>query len=370
MRHSAPTRSPAVNWQVRFKPEKMLEASSSVPASNPALPPTDTLYHTDTTLFSFDGASLIAIVGNSDSSETQPSVHTPIWKSGEFALAFNKTIFHPFGGGQDSDSGTVELSHPDHDVVYHVREARMDRTTGVIWHYGSFAPRVTDSQQLLVSAPAPADWHEHAQLRLAINPTRRIRNARLHSAGHLIDLAVMDVGLMSAPGSESSMGGFAAGKGSHLEGQCWVEYEGKVPDGWSAGASGAAGGPDASLQTPKKPKASKNAPSELPVLLPPLLNSALNRIVRQHLTSPVLALNNTPYAEAAKLCGGSLPPYIAPDSTPRVVVMVPGTVGCPCGGTHVKGVGEFLQRESGCAVVVTSVIHKKGRLRIVYTVDA
>jgi Ser-tRNA(Ala) deacylase AlaX len=58
-----------------------------------------------------------------------------------------------------------------------------------------------------------------------------------------------------------------------------------------------------------------------------------------------------------------LPPYIAAGSTPRVVVMLAGTEGCPCGGTHVADVAEIG------AVQVTGVRVKKGVTRVSYTIE-
>ena len=69
-----------------------------------------------------------------------------------------------------------------------------------------------------------------------------------------------------------------------------------------------------------------------------------------------------PFAKAAASCGGSLPPYIAPDATPRVVVVVAGAAGCPCGGTHVADIAEIE------AMRVTGVRVKKGVTRVSYMV--
>lgn len=69
-----------------------------------------------------------------------------------------------------------------------------------------------------------------------------------------------------------------------------------------------------------------------------------------------------PYSEAASLCGGDLPPYIAKDSTPRVVVMVDGTTGCPCGGTHVADVGEIGAMKARWRTVHVLLRHSGERL--------
>lgn len=69
------------------------------------------------------------------------------------------------------------------------------------------------------------------------------------------------------------------------------------------------------------------------------------------------------YDDAAKACGGTLPPYIPAESEPRIVTIVPDTEGCPCGGTHVRDVGEIG------GVDVTAVRVKKGTTRVSYTIE-
>lgn len=68
------------------------------------------------------------------------------------------------------------------------------------------------------------------------------------------------------------------------------------------------------------------------------------------------------YTDAAKACGGTLPPYIAEGATPRIVTILEGTDGCPCGGTHVHDVKEIGD------VDVTGVRVKKGVTRVTYTI--
>lgn len=57
---------------------------------------------------------------------------------------------------------------------------------------------------------------------LALDSTKRLRHAALHSAGHAVDRAVVGaVGL----------GVFSPLKGYHFEDSPYVEYRGKLPEG-------------------------------------------------------------------------------------------------------------------------------------------
>ena len=64
------------------------------------------------------------------------------------------------------------------------------------------------------------------------------------------------------------------------------------------------------------------------------------------------------------MCIRDRPPYISADSSPRIVTIVEGTEGCPCGGTHVADV-----KEIGGGVNVTGVRVKKGVTRVSYTIE-
>ncbi|KAI3870151.1 hypothetical protein MKW98_005964 [Papaver atlanticum] len=67
-----------------------------------------------------------------------------------------------------------------------------------------------------------------------------------------------------------------------------------------------------------------------------------------------------PYEEASELCGGSLPDYIS-KSTPGVVKMG-NSPGCPCGGTHVSDIREIknlkvtqIRVKKGCTKVFYTI---------------
>jgi Ser-tRNA(Ala) deacylase AlaX len=103
--------------------------------------------------------------------------------------------------------------------------------------------------------------------------------------------------------------------------------------------------------------------------VPPEDCEALKRRLNEALAAAVAAGGRTtaavlPYDAAAAACHvEALPAYIARDAAPRVVTMLPGEPGCPCGGTHVDDVARIG------GVTVTDVRVKKGVSRITYRVD-
>lgn len=119
---------------------------------------TKCLYLDDTCMFECDGSVL-----NSKS------------EGEEFAIICDQTVFHPQGGGQPADQGTIKSSSASFHVCHVVKR------DGVVEHIGSFA----DENKFDIGD----------QVHMAIEKERRIINARLHLAGHLIDYALSDLGL-------------------------------------------------------------------------------------------------------------------------------------------------------------------------------
>lgn len=142
------------------------------------------------------------------------------------------------------------------------------------------------------------------------------------AARHLLDVCLARCGYPPSA--------LAPTKGLHGASEAYVEYSGKVP-------------------------ADDTEP------LVQRLNAALAAAVAAGGATSAQMMG---YDDAAAACHVSaLPPYIARDATPRVVVIVPGEAGCPCGGTHVRDVAEVG------TVQVTAVRVKKGTTRISYRVD-
>lgn len=109
-------------------------------------------------------------------------------------VLLDQTIFYPQGGGQPSDSGTMESGHisiPVHLVKCVGTEVR---------HY-------TDKDY---------DQIVGTQVLCSIDPEKRLMHARLHSSGHFISSIVEDI-----------YPEWQAIKGHHFPDQCYVEFSSK-----------------------------------------------------------------------------------------------------------------------------------------------
>lgn len=111
----------------------------------------------------------------------------------------NETIFHPQGGGQPSDQGTID----NYKVVSVVKER--------------FGGSVTEFEiQHCFNEPVPFKVGQAVQL--VVNAEPRQLHSRLHSAGHAIAAFV-----------EESFPKVKAVEGHHLPGEARVRFEGQLP---------------------------------------------------------------------------------------------------------------------------------------------
>lgn len=116
-------------------------------------------------------------------------------------LVLNQTVLYPQGGGQPYDTGTIKSF--DRDFVFRVQEVRL--VEGVVNHIG-----MIECGKLCIGM----DVHCH------VEEERRKLNTRLHSAGHLIDMALTELGT-----------GWIPGKGYHFPQGAYVEFSGNIE--WS-----------------------------------------------------------------------------------------------------------------------------------------
>lgn len=205
-------------------------------------------------------------------------------------LVLDQTIFYPQGGGQPADQGKI-VSNNNTFKVEHV----VLTPDAIVKHYGQFDGESFNSLTSVI---------------LEIDEERRILNSKLHSAGHLLDCAVMELGLPLKPT-----------KGFHFPEGTYVEYEGILDNG---------------SQYVKD------------------LETVINELVNKGLTFKANYLNSD---EACKKG------IIAPEGKAARFVHVDGFDGCGCGGTHVKSTNELGR------IIIRKIKSKKGNTKISYALE-
>lgn len=213
---------------------------------------------------------------------------------GRTVVILDQTCFYPRGGGQDWDTGVILNS----DQKFSVEEVRLDQD-GVVWHIGS--PEV--------------DWLPGTKVHCEVNKERRDINTRLHSAGHLVDMALQEFEQSWVPS-----------KGSHYIDWCAVEYN--VGD------------------------------YVLDESLPAKLQQRINELLQSDYQNKIMFM---PPEEMGKYCRHV--PANIPKNKPSRIVLYSDTFGIPCGGTHVKALKDIG------AVKVAGIKVKKGVAKIAYSVD-
>ncbi|KAI8566070.1 hypothetical protein RHMOL_Rhmol02G0011000 [Rhododendron molle] len=159
------------------------------------------------------------------------------------------------------------------------------QTLTIVFHYGFFENTREGFESTLKKG---------VQVGLFVDALHRKLNSRLHSAGHLLDVCVRNVGLSLEPG-----------KGYHFPDGPYVEYKGSVP---------------------QNDMQNKQAELELEG----------NKLIEGGKVSAAIVS----YEEASEMCGGCLADYIPKGSSPRIVKLGDHP-GCPCGGTHVSDISEI-----------------------------
>jgi Ser-tRNA(Ala) deacylase AlaX len=127
------------------------------------------------------------------------------------------TIFHPQGGGQPSDQGTMTKITPSgsESTTFTVTAVRTSATQdGQVLHLGHFSP---DSHQTPVS---PGDT-----VRQSLDVETRLLYSRYHTAGHVLGAAVRHL-------LESEIPGFDELKASHFPDSAACEFKGLIDGKW------------------------------------------------------------------------------------------------------------------------------------------
>jgi Ser-tRNA(Ala) deacylase AlaX len=215
-------------------------------------------------------------------------------EDGRDDVVLDQTSFYPRGGGQDWDTGTIT----GEAAVLKVEEVRLDES-GEVHHIGRFETGV---------------FQIGDGVSCKVDHDRRTANMRLHSAAHVIDMAVDHLGL-----------DWVAGKGQHYPDMCAVEYTGSLD--------------------PTKADELRKA-----------IEEQANEFVKVGSTN---TLRFMPVEEMHTVVR-HVPDNI-PKNKPGRVVMY-GDFGVPCGGTHVKDISQVGK------IHIPKLKEKKGIIRLSYTV--
>lgn len=210
------------------------------------------------------------------------------------ALVLDQTYFYPQGGGQPADQGVIRKDGAEIQVT------DVRKENGVVYHIG----------QVVRGAFTAGD-----QVRMEVNAEARLLNSRLHSAGHLLDVALERIGYLMEPT-----------KGYHFPNGPYVEYVGDIP-----------------AENRDTVRAQAEAEANKLIAAGGLVNIQ---------TVPLDHVKNVSHF---------VPDYLSADQPVRVVT-VSGAWGCPCGGTHIKDIREIKH------IAVGKIKSKDGKLRVSYDV--
>ena len=206
------------------------------------------------------------------------------------AVTLDETIFYPQGGGQPADKGQI-ISN---DAVFIVNDVKLDEN-GIVWHFGEFEN---------------GEFRKKNKVILKIDKDRRINNAKLHSAGHLLDCAVTKMGIENLEPI----------KGFHFPDGPYVEYKGLIED-------------------------------FVDIILE--LEKTVNDLIVENLQ--IEKQNLSP--EEAKKQG-----VWAPQGKSARIINFAGFSNCGCGGTHVNFASEIGK------IIIRKIKFKKGITKIAYLV--
>ena len=208
-------------------------------------------------------------------------------------VILDQTIFYPQGGGQPYDTGTIE-SDDNKFVVEEVRSV-----DGVVKHIGKFET---------------GKFGKNTKVRLSVDKDRRDLHSKLHSAGHVVDMAVFELKLNWAPG-----------KGYHFPQGPYVEYIGNLE------------GLDKEELKGK-------------------IERICNRLIQEGRETKLMFMDK----EKMKSICHFVPDYIPEGKPSRVVIY--GDFGIPCGGTHVSNIKEIGK------IMIRKIKAEKGNIRVGYDV--
>ena len=251
-----------------------------------------------------------AIIAVSQLEEANRALHKTASDS-HHVVVTDQTIFHPQGGGQPSDIGTIE--DETQTLKFEVESARMDAVNqGRVLHFGRFT-----------SPPSGNSTFEASQKVLqTIDMDKRTLYSKYHTAGHVLGAAVRHL-------LDKQVPGFDELKASHFPDSASCEFQGLIDGKWKA-----------DIQT----KVDEYIAADMPVEIDwwsedDFKKESLERLIPDKGTAGVV-----------------------PGEKLRVVKIVGAEV-YPCGGTHVDST------QMCGKTTVRKISRQKGNSRVSYAVD-
>jgi Ser-tRNA(Ala) deacylase AlaX len=215
-------------------------------------------------------------------------------KDGKQVVYLDQTVFYPQGGGQPYDTGVIETDY----TKFVVEEVRF--VDGEVLHIGHY-----EGQPFM----------QGEDVKCVVDEERRKLNTRLHSGGHLLDMAVNELGY-----------GWIPGKGYHFPDGPYVEYQADLGD--------------------KTHEA---------------ITEKLNKQMADILTRGIeTEIRFMPKEEMSKYCR-HVPEYLPAGKPSRIVLY--GDLGVPCGGTHVANLNDIG------AVGVRKIKGQSGTIKVSYEIQ-
>ncbi|KAF2169500.1 hypothetical protein M409DRAFT_65132 [Zasmidium cellare ATCC 36951] len=159
------------------------------------------LLHLETKMLSVQAAQQLG--------EDNQKVFKQYFTDEDFVVITKDTIFHPQGGGQPTDEGTM-TSISNSDAKFQVTSVRMDASNnGQALHLGRFV------------GPASAQFQPNEAVGQDVDGEKRLLYSRLHTAGHVLGAAVRHL-------LEHQVENFDELKASHFPDSAACEFQGLI----------------------------------------------------------------------------------------------------------------------------------------------
>jgi Ser-tRNA(Ala) deacylase AlaX len=299
-------------------------------------PPTHMLYMTNEGNFWTECQSTVL--------EVVPAYHVAHTKNSslrEFSIVLDQTVMHAQGGGQPTDTGEIILLSDNNQSMASplqslpIDKVLIDRSTGIARHFGTlpYLPKehalndaATESSAMTMDDfVANGGIHVGTAVRVVVDVERRQILSQCHTAGHVVDSAMVRCGFAMKPS-----------KAYHFLDCPYVEYIGTILESDRATA----------LQR---------------------LQMAFHELVEEDIATKIDLLSKE---EADQLCNGDTKTFdmdaftssYCSEAPPVVRVVTVAGYPCPCGGTHVHSTGELRTHQWG----ITGFKYKKGVVRVKY----